>query len=497
MDMGLNLGSTKSAIESSCKWFPYNKGGNFRKWFGNCEFVLRYDQKGKDYMTSLKGHRHDGKSHYFLEGITWTFISSFKFAARYTQVGFVFDVSGSSLFVENPFRVLGFLCSVVCNKMLSVLNPTLNYQVGNLKSLPIKDIGDSSEIVEKKVNLAISFSKQDWDAHETSWDFQENELLRLRAGHPWDLEETYDHYCAYWTQRFRELHRNEEELNRIFIELYGLEDELSPEVPLEEITILQQEGKVVDGALRFQADEVMKQFVSYAVGCMFGRYALDQPGLILANQGETLQDYDQKVGTETPRFQPDPANIIPVLEDEWFEDDITGRFYAFLKATFGEADFSRNLAFVEACLGKPLRKYFARDFYKDHISRYKKRPIYWMFSSPEGHFRALIYLHRYTPDELLWNDITDYPTTYQRFSWLDYGPVADIGLDIKLKYNVMANIHVRADYSLSDAENKNAAYRQWTFGVPDDVLFYPDDRGATNNFTAGLVFGLTYTFTTY
>jgi len=216
------------------------------------------------------------------------------------------------------------------------------------------------------------------------------------------LKDCYEAYKSKWTKMFFQLHHNEEELNRQFIEIYGLQDELTPDVPLKEITILQEETSIENGELVFHADEVFAQFVSYAVGCMFGRYSLDKEGLILANQGETLQDYLEKVGRgeEELTFVPDRDNIIPVLDDEWFRDDIVERFHTFLKASFGEQNFRKNLDFVEECLGKDIRKYFTRDFYKDHIRRYKKRPIYWMFSSPKGYFNVLVYLHRYTPDTI-------------------------------------------------------------------------------------------------
>jgi len=216
------------------------------------------------------------------------------------------------------------------------------------------------------------------------------------------LEDCYEAYKSKWSEMFFQLHHNEEELNRQFIEIYGLQDELTSDVPLEEITILQEETSIENGELVFHADEVFAQFVSYAVGCMFGRYSLDKEGLILANQGETLQDYLEKVGRgeEELTFAPDRDNIIPVLDDEWFPDDIVERFHTFLKASFGEQNFRKNLDFVEECLGKDIRKYFTRDFYKDHIRRYKKRPIYWMFSSPKGYFNVLVYLHRYTPDTI-------------------------------------------------------------------------------------------------
>ncbi|MDD3567583.1 MAG: hypothetical protein PHT92_04195, partial [Bacteroidales bacterium] len=250
-----------------------------------------------------------------------------------------------------------------------------------------------------------------------------------------DLEESYDLYQQYWKNKFFQLHQNEEGLNRQFIEIYGLQDELTPDVPLEDITILQDEldrkalaklnKKLVRNPqtlavtnyheieLPFIASEVLEQFISYAVGCMFGRYSLDKEGLILANQGETLQDYLKIIGAEKSpsgdalsvskwnlgvTFLPDDDNIIPILDSEWFEDDIVGRFYTFLKVTFGEKNFNKNLAFIEEQIGMDMRRYFTKNFYPDHVQRYKKRPIYWMFSSPKGSFNALIYMHRYTPD---------------------------------------------------------------------------------------------------
>jgi hypothetical protein len=245
----------------------------------------------------------------------------------------------------------------------------------------------------------LEISRLEWDSQETSWNFSKNELICHGSQ---DIEESYELYKSFWSNKFQQLHRNEEALNQVFIEIYGLQDELTPDVPLEDVTILKEETSIENGKLVFHADEILVQFVSYAVGCMFGRYSLDKEGLILANQGETLEDYLTKVGESDSEvsFLPDDDAIIPVLDDEWFEDDIVGRFYEFLKVTYDERDFQKNLAFVEEALGKDIRKYFVRDFYNDHIKRYKKRPIYWMFSSPKGSFNVLIYLHRYTTDTL-------------------------------------------------------------------------------------------------
>jgi len=406
-DFGPDIQSRNDALESSNKWFPYNKGGDFRKWFGNCEFVLRYDQYGNDLMATFTGHRHDGKSHYFREGVTWTFISSSNFAARYTPNGFVFDVSGSSLFVDNPKEVTGFLCSNLCYDILKALNPTLNFQVGNLKSLPI--LTDEIRLRDADISCvttaAIEMSQSDWNAYETSWDFTTLPLLSPDYRGE-TLEDSYARLRAHWQGMTDEMQRLEEENNRIFIDAYGLQDELTPEVPLNEITLTcnpaYRYGIKNDAAAnetRLRAD-TMAEFLSYAVGCMFGRYSLDTPGLILANQGETLEDYLARVGTAEGglTFAPDADNVIPVLDDDWFPDDITDRFRLFLRQTFGEARFRENLAFIEASLGKDIRKYFTKDFYADHVKRYKKRPIYWMFSSPKGTFNALIYMHRYRSD---------------------------------------------------------------------------------------------------
>ena len=239
----------------------------------------------------------------------------------------------------------------------------------------------------------------DWHSLEKSYEFQKNELLNHNVN---SLEDSFELYKQFWKNKFFQLHDNEEEINRLFIEIYGLEEELSGEVSLDDITILKEETSIVNGELVFDQKEVFSQFISYAVGCMFGRYSLDKEGFILANQGETLQDYIAKVAKQESElsFVPDEDNIIPILDDEWFGDDIVGRFHEFLRASFGDQNFEKNLSFVEESIGKDIRKYFVKDFYKDHIQRYKKRPIYWMFSSPKGSFNVLVYMHRYTPDTL-------------------------------------------------------------------------------------------------
>ena len=356
-------------------------------------------------MATFSGHRHDGKSHYFLEGVTWTFISSSSFAARYTPSGFVFDVSGSSLFVEEPKLITGFLCSNLCYNILQALNPTLNFQVGNLKSLPILSAAFSFNKagLERVTEGCIGLSKSDWDAYETSWDFTTLPLLSPdhRSG---TLEATYDRLRAHWRGMTEEMQRLEEENNRIFIDAYGLSDELNPEVPIEEITLTCNPAysfkseKTHHGREARLLEQTMKELISYAIGCMFGRYSLDHPGLILANQGDTVQTYLDRI--PEPSFAPDRDNVIPLFEEDWFEDDAYQRFREFLSLTFGPDRLVENLEFMKRALGKEVRAYLAKDFYADHVQRYKKRPIYWLVSSPKGAFQALIYMHQYTPDTL-------------------------------------------------------------------------------------------------
>lgn len=414
-------------------WVPYNKGGEFRKWYGNKEYVLRWSggrhlEERKSWKTRKPTLRNQDK--WFKEGYSWSTVSSGGFSARYCEIGAMFDNGGCTLFAENDLHLFGSLInSRVASRYFEFLSPTLNFQPGGTGSIPI-----SKSLLIKKINTNltirnIDISKSDWNSRENSWDFHQNELIRCKSNCSQNcadldmlddedinevigkkdiptnsnlLEDCYQAYKSEWRRNFFQLHQNEEELNRQFIEIYGLQDELTPDVPLEDITILKEETSIVDGELVFHADEVFAQFVSYAVGCMFGRYSLDMEGLILANQGETLQDYLQKVSLNVDElaFVPDKDNIIPILDDEWFEDDVVGRFHEFLKASFGNEKFDKNLAFVQESLGMDMRKYFTKQFYSDHIKRYKKRPIYWMFSSPKGSFNVLIYMHRYTPDTL-------------------------------------------------------------------------------------------------
>jgi type II restriction/modification system DNA methylase subunit YeeA len=399
-----NCSSHAEALNSCKKWFPYGKGGSFRKWYGNYFYVVNWKQDGIDIKSYVVNNVRDPKTthwsrrifnteYFYSLGITYSDVSSSDPAFRIQREGIIFSGRGPLLVTED-LNILAFLNSKVARDALKLIAPTLTFNIGDILKLPFQD-----KKIKLDINSLISISKSDWNMRETSWEFEKNEIIRIKGQ---DMEDSYDLYQQYWKNKFFQLHKNEEELNRQFIEIYGLIDELTPDVPLDDITILKEETVIENGQLVFKETEVFAQFMSYAVGCMFGRYSLDQVGLILANQGDTLHEYLEVVckSKEELTFVPDEDNIIPVLDDEWFEDDITSRFYEFLKASFGEANFNKNLTFVEKCLGMDVRKYFVKGFYPDHIKRYKKRPIYWMFSSPKGAFNVLIYMHRYTSDTI-------------------------------------------------------------------------------------------------
>jgi type II restriction/modification system DNA methylase subunit YeeA len=406
-DIDFDAKSEESSASQGKKWFPYNKGGDFRKWYGNRDFVINWKNNGVDIHKynniplTYRGAPVRSKQYQFKESATWSFITSSKFGVRYSPAGSMFDVAGSSYFAKMiPIKVIvGFLCSKVAFKMLNAINPTLNFQVGNISSLPIAD--HLSNIVFGGVNQLIALSKSDLDTFDTSWTFSAYSLLHPDH-HQLTLNSTYSLLRAHWHEMTLQTQHLEQKNNCIFIEAYGLQNELNPEVPLDEITLTcnphyRYNGNKSEAELEaLLLDDTMREFISYAVGCMFGRYALDKPGLILANRGETIEDYLNQI--PDPTFPADKDNVIPILDGDWFSDDITERFRTFLRVTFGDKHYEENLAFIETAIGKDIRKFFLKDFYADHLKRYKKRPIYWLFASPKGTFNALIYMHRYRPD---------------------------------------------------------------------------------------------------
>lgn len=412
------------------KWFPDLKGGEYRKWYGNLEYVINWERNGQNMLEHINSNgiadariRPSNFTYYLNNGITWSRIGSGQISLRYIPKGCFFDCNSPSMFSSNYSIevIMAILNSKVSTALLEILAPTLTFQIADLKKMPLPKEAINTNIIQQN----ISISKQDWDSHETSWDFQGNELLIIDEQTYKDninnfvelhFEETGEHldidsscpetnslawrveqYKQKWEHKFMQLHKNEEELNRQFIDIYGLQDELTPDVPLDEITILQQgEISIEDNKIVWHDDVLMKQLISYAVGCMMGRYSIDYPGLILANQGDGAVEYEKLVRNSC--FEVDDDGIIPLMSSMTdFADNATVRFKKWMSVVFGEDTLVENLNFIEAALGKSLDDYFVKDFWKYHKKMYQNRPIYWLFSSKKGAFQCLAYMHRMTP----------------------------------------------------------------------------------------------------
>lgn len=413
---------------ASDKWYPYNKGGSFKKWYGNREYVVNWQNDGEEIRNNvdpktgrIRSHNYNGE-YAFCECGTWSAIASGTFAIRYCEKGFLWDSKGASGFSKDSlYYIIGLLNTSVANKYLEVLAPTLDYKVGDIIRIPL--ILDNTEEIENLVLSNINVSRADWDAHETSWDFQRNPLWEqqltgilinmqeqgvmaddatiddIDAFHlphmMQPLEVLMENYKSEWEDHFMQLHANEEELNRQFISIYGLEDELTPDVPLNEITILQQGEINVEGdTLKWNNDVIIKQLISYAVGCMLGRYRLDKPGLHIAHPNPTDEETaPYTIGGE--RWEIDDDGIMPLMANDCgFSDNVTVRFADFIRVTMGADHLVRNLNYAEQCLGKTLEQYFVKDFWKDHKKMYQNRPIYWLFASRKGTFQVIAYMHR-------------------------------------------------------------------------------------------------------
>jgi hypothetical protein len=414
--------SREVARESLRRWFPYNKGGEFRRWYGNNEFLVNWENDGKDIIES--GSAFPRSKHlFFRPALTWSFISSSFFAVRCSDQGFLFDVAGSSAFPPEEWRecIAGFLCSSIAFDMMKVLNPTMNFQVGNVAALPIlqPQLLSRKSAIDTVVREAVQLARIDWDSFETSWDFQTLPILQQRAA---TLSQSQAAADAEALTRFQRMKQLEEENNRLFIDAYGLQDELSPEVPDDQITLY-----------RPNREEDIKRLLSYAIGCMMGRYSLDKPGLIYVHSGnhefwsiyhekhgkhekdqEGKGDEGDEKGTAIPlssvscvpwsMFPPDSDGIIPIMEIDWFPDDASNRLVEFISVAWSKEHLGENLTFIAESLGpnrseqpqETIRRYFATGFYKHHLQMYKRRPIYWLFSSGKQRaFQCLVYLHRY------------------------------------------------------------------------------------------------------
>lgn len=436
-------------------WFPLNKGGAFRKWYGNNEYIIYWANDGEEVkrQSETSGHhyqQYDDKLK-FKPMVTWSRIATDRTSFRFKQF-FLSDMSGFSLYAE-PYSLklyMAFLNSNVATEYLKVLSPTLNFMVGPVTSLPILPIHNIETVVEQNINI----SKTDWDAHETSWDFETNPLLAVdeetyidNIHHEIERheKETGEHICIdpaapeldslewrmeqykqKWEHLFIQLHENEEELNRQFIDIYGLQDELTPDVPLDEITILQQgeiwlapcpgSDSMYGAAIEWNEDVVMKQFISYAVGCMMGRYRLDKKGLHIAHPNPTAEETAPYIYNNV-EFEIDEDGIIPLMPNDCgFSDNASNRFADFVRIALGDAKHVENLNFVEKCLGKSVEQYFVKDFWKDHKKMYQNRPIYWLFASKKGAFQCIAYMHRmnaYTAERIRAKYLLPYIETLQ------------------------------------------------------------------------------------
>ena len=464
--------SCEESEKRGYKWFPYAKGGSFRRWNGNLEYVVNWENNGFEvkHFVDDKGKqrsRPQNTPYYFKECLTYSAITSGKYSIRYLSNS-IFGGGGDAIHPsinDNLHYILAFLNSKLAQAYLRIISPTINFEVDHIKSIPI--IIDKKNLVTKYCKQNINISKSDWDAHETSWDFVQNELVAINednfldiiddyanfhelcidpaAPEPEKLEWRYDMYKMKWETNFYRLKQNEEELNRQFIEIYGLQEELEEFVPTSEITILQQgEISVIPApgddsgygdTINFNADVIMKQLISYAVGVWMGRYRLDKPGLNIAHPNpsdEELASYSYN-GEEVCI---DDDGIIPILpQNSPFDDNLSSRITDFIRITFGSEKLTENLNFMEQSLGTTIDNYVQKDFWKDHKKMYQNRPIYWLFSSAKGAFKCLAYMHRmdaYTAERVRQNYLLPY---------------------IEYLQNQIADLEKRAA-SLSTAENR-------------------------------------------
>lgn len=406
------------------KWVPCTKGGPYRKWYGNIDYCVNWENDGyeiKNYYgdNGKLASRPQNLSYYFKQiGCTWSTISSGKPAFRKFEKEWLFETKGSVCFpndISDNDLLLAYFNSPLVNYYLKLFSPTLDYHEGPVGKLPFYRINDMNlkQYISNLVEHNIEISKQDWDAHETSWDFQRSPLFGIEppdgeSSHLESLKWRVNQYKCKWEALFHQLHSNEQELNRQFIEIYGLQDELHPEVPMDEITILQQgeirflpcpgNSSMYGAAIEWNDDVLMKQLLSYAIGCWMGRYRLDKPGLHIAHPNpseEEVCSYD----VNGFRFEIDDDGIIPLMEHQNpFEDDnALQKIVNFVKMVFGENTLTENLNFIEHSLGKSIEAYLMKDFWKDHKKMYQNRPIYWLFSSKKGAFQVLVYMHRMNP----------------------------------------------------------------------------------------------------
>ena len=418
---------------STKEWKHYAKGGSYRKWYGNMEYVVKWGEKG-DEIREFKKSSGTNFQYYNIPTITYSALTSYKFSGRYINKSFFGGGGGGITNSKNLIYTLGFLNTRVFDFLINAISPTLNFEVGQIGQQPLILIDDINKIkiIDNLVQQNIEISKEEWDSRETSWDFEKLSLIDSK-----DLKSVYENYCSHWRNNFVQLHKNEEELNRLFIEIYDLQDEMDEKVSFDDITILKKEAKIIQIdntisknfssesekylydrgiSLEFNKDELVKQFLSYAIGCIMGRYSINKSGLIIANSDDTLELSENKFivkGSDgeirqeiESKFLPDEFGIIPITDEKDFSNDIVEKVKEFIKFVYGEESLKDNLNFIAEALGNKdnksaeeiIRAYFIKDFYSDHLQRYQKRPIYWLMNSGKKNaFSCLFYMHRYEP----------------------------------------------------------------------------------------------------
>ncbi|NLA84442.1 MAG: BREX-1 system adenine-specific DNA-methyltransferase PglX, partial [Clostridiales bacterium] len=414
-NIAFNCKSRSESMKSNQKWYPYVNGGEFRKWYGNFEDVVNWQYDGIEIRNFFDDNnklrsRLQNMSYYFKSGLTWSALTSKELSVRYVPDSIIYGGAGYGVFDSqlSLYYLLAFLNSKIPKELVKCLSETMNFEVGILERIPV--IIRPTLQIDNMAKTSVLLSSRDWNSFEPSWDFQKHPLL-THKGSSTSIEQAFNNWSSFAEKQFNQLKANEEELNRIFIEIYGLQDELTPEVDDKDVTIR-------------KADRVrdIKSFISYAVGCMFGRYSINAEGLIYAGGNfedkwkrengqwkvrKIVKDDEGKVVEDTwvdATFVPDVDNVLPITDDEYFEDDIVSRFVEFLKVTFGEETLEKNLDYIADAIGRKvfetarqaIRRYFLKDFYRDHVKMYKKRPIYWLFDSGKlDGFKALVYMHRY------------------------------------------------------------------------------------------------------
>ena len=394
--------------KTNLKWVPYNKGGLFRRWFGNNEWVIAFDSASRTQMASLRSHVRPSEGIYFKRGATWSAVTSGRFSLRYFPNGFLFDQKGQVLVTDDLYHIMGLLNSDLYGQLSKVLMPTLDYTCGGVRRLPF--LGEARSKIAEVSEQAVAISRRDWDSYERSWDFQSLPILPTSTGHTPTVGSCYDAWIAQSLNAIDEMKRLEQENNFLLINAYGLKDELTPDVPIEQITLTVNPAYRYGGKLteeerwtRFRHD-TMAELVSYAIGCMMGRYSLDEPGLIYAHSGNEGFNHG-KYAT----FPADDDGIVPITDTEWFADDACLRLVEFISVAWDENRLEENLTFLADNLSPKknessrdtLRRYVCDKFFKDHLKTYKKRPIYWLFSSgKQKAFQCLVYLHRYNEGTL-------------------------------------------------------------------------------------------------